>query len=71
MHRSKLTRLTLTLLIGLMTTSLVACQSNQQVMKLPVKPHISASTINNQMCMDLRDASSLGLYILELERGYH
>lgn len=59
-----------TLLIGLMVTSLVACNSNQQMRIAPVKPHISTYRVSDQMCMKLPDAVKLGLYILELERGY-
>lgn len=69
MHKLRLIVLIKTLLIGLMVTSLVACNSNQQMRIAPVKPHISVYRVNDQMCMKLPDAVKLGLYILELERA--
>ncbi|AKA61860.1 hypothetical protein Pm5460_50 [Proteus phage vB_PmiP_Pm5460] len=38
---------------------------------MPVKPRISnVYEIDNKVCFDKPDATKLGLYILELERGY-
>lgn len=38
---------------------------------MPVKPALTTVTqVDGQMCMSLLDATSLGLYILGLERGY-
>lgn len=68
MRKLKLTVLALILLSGLMTTS--GCVQNQ-ARQMPVKPALTTVTqVDGQMCMSLRDAASLGLYILGLERGY-
>lgn len=43
----------------------------QEMRQQPVKPTLtSVSEVDKQMCMSLLDASKLGLYIIELERGY-
>lgn len=70
MHRSKLTLSVRSLLIGLMTISLVACTSSQQMKAAPVKPQLKAKTVNTDVCFSRDDSIKLGFYILELERGY-
>lgn len=68
MRKLKLTVLAPILLSGLMTTS--GCVQSQ-ARQMPVKTALTTVTeVDGQMCMSLRDATSLGLYILGLERGY-
>ncbi|MGL6010985.1 MAG: hypothetical protein ACRC0J_05635 [Shewanella oncorhynchi] len=50
-----------------------ACQTTPvtEVRLKPVTPKLEEVTeVNGKMCMSLRDATTLGIYILELERGY-
>ncbi|WQZ01190.1 o-spanin [Proteus phage Premi] len=70
MHKLKLTLLMIILLVGSLLTS--GCQSLETQSKpMPVKPRISnVYEIDNKVCFDKPDATKLGLYILELERGY-
>jgi hypothetical protein len=54
--------------IGL-TTTLMGCQALSQKTPLPTKPTLRAvSQPNGDVCFTKQDASSLGTYILELER---
>ena len=56
------------LVIGL-TTTLMGCQALSQKTPLPTKPTLRAvSQPNGDVCFTKQDASSLGTYILELER---
>lgn len=67
MRKLKLTKLVMTLLIGSVIIS--GCASNK--MLKPVKPTLTTVTeVDGKMCMSLQDASALGIYIIELERGY-
>ncbi|QJD54751.1 putative O-spanin [Pseudomonas phage MR4] len=69
MRKLKLIVLAPILLSGLMTTS--GCVQSP-ARQMPVKPSLTTVTeVDGQMCMSLRDATSLGLYILGLERGYN
>lgn len=68
MRKLKLMLLAPILLSGLLITSGCVHQVTRQ---MPVKPTLTTVTkVDGQMCMSLRDAKLLGLYILELER-YH
>ena len=68
MRKLKLMLLAPILLSGLLITS--GCVQ-KEVRRMPVKPALTTVTqVDGQMCMSLRDATSLGLYILGLERGY-
>nr|DAN13165.1 MAG TPA: hypothetical protein [Caudoviricetes sp.] len=69
MRKLKLTVLAPILLSGLMTTS--GCVMQKETRQMPVKPSLTTVTqVDGQMCMSLLDATSLGFYILGLERGY-
>ena len=71
MLRSLRMQLAAILLVGSSLT-LVGCQAPVQEMRMqPVKPMLtSVNEVDGQMCMSMEDASKLGLYIVELERGY-
>ena len=71
MRRSLRMKLAVVLLVGSSLT-LAGCQAPMQEMRQqPVKPTLtSVNEVDKQMCMSLLDASNLGLYIIELERGY-
>lgn len=68
MRKLKLMLLAPILLSGLLITSGCVQKVTRQ---MPVKPAMTTVTqVDGQMCMSLQDATSLGLYILGLERGY-
>lgn len=71
MRRSLRMKLAVILLVGSSLT-LAGCQAPMREMRQqPVKPTLtSVNEVDKQMCMSLLDASKLGLYIIELERGY-
>lgn len=71
MRRSLRMQLAVTLLVGSSLT-LAGCQAPMPEMRQqPVKPTLtSVNEVGRQMCMSLEDASKLGIYIIELERGY-
>ncbi|MDR8253112.1 hypothetical protein FPK88_25160, partial [Acinetobacter baumannii] len=59
------------LLIGIVSISACSQMQPTEVRLKPVTPQLETVTeINGSMCMSRRDATTLGLYILELERGY-
>lgn len=68
MHKCKQIVLAMTLLVGSLTISGCATESQKIA---PVKPTLeSVKLIDNNVCFSKQDATKLGLYILELERGY-
>lgn len=70
MHKNKLMLSAKSLVIGLILTLMVGCTSSNQMHKAPVKPQLSAKSIDGSVCFSNQDATKLGFYILELERGY-
>jgi hypothetical protein len=59
-----------TLVLGLLTISLMACQSNPTRLIAPTKPSLEIIQMSDgRMCMDAENAEELAVYILELERA--
>ena len=71
MLKQKLTRFRMILLLGSVIIS--GCQAipATETRLKPVTPKLEkVIEVDGMMCMSLRDATTLGLYVLELERGY-
>lgn len=72
--KNKLKKFEQILLLGLMST-LMACQAVPQCPEMPMaptKPTLPSirTTQTGEMVLSRDDAAALGLYILELEKGY-
>lgn len=71
MLKQKLTKFRIILLIGIVSISGCNQIPATETRPKPVTPKLEKVVeVDGMMCMSLRDATTLGLYLIELERGY-